>query len=274
MISHRSAGVVTNQQALVAKAKPCNMCFGTYQSCTGQSSSSCGKSPVIPCQTAVMKLGCCVQAQKHLSTSVVQPPSEGTKLVSASFQQGHLTVMWSDGLLQSYNTAGPMLNVQTSRRLHAFDLGLDQTVLDNQDQQYQQQPAQQHTGNKKRKSTAAAATEKEPAPDNDMPPTTPVPLLVPLGGHSVAAIREPSDLPSNGHHSSDLEITVADTQYGCIQSVASVKLPGSGAVDRHGKDQQEALQLSSGMGNLVLLMHGAVWYISIQVSHSRECVRS
>lgn len=144
-------------------------------------------------------------------------------------------------------------------------------VLDSLDQLHQQEPAQQHTGNKKRKSTAAAAAAaKEPAPENDLPSTTPVPLLIPLGGHSVAAIREPSDLPSNGHHSSHLEIIVADTQYGCVQSVTSVKLPGSGAVDRSGRDQQEALQLSSGMGNLVLLMHGAVWYFSIQVGHSRK----
>ena len=219
-----------------------------------------------------MKLRCCVQAQKHLSTSVIQPPSERTKLASASFQQDHLTVMWSNGLLQTYNTAltrGTTLSVQTSRRLHAFDLGSDQMVLDRQDQQQQQLPAQQHTGTKKRKSTAAAAAAEEPAPDSDILSTTPVPLLVPLGSHSVAAIREPSDLPDNGH-SLDLEITVADTRYGCVQSVTSVKLPGSGTVDRAGKDHQEAVQLSSGMGNLALLMHGAVWYISIQVKYSRN----
>ena len=96
-------------------------------------------------------------------------------------------------------------------------------------------------------------------------------MLVPLGGHSVAAIREASDSPTNGHHCSDLEVTVADTQYGCIQSVTNVKLPGSAGVEGSGRDQQEALQLSSGMGNLVLLMHSAVWFISIQVRLSCRC---
>lgn len=175
--------------------------------------------------------------------------------------------MWSTGLLQSYNIAhatGNSLSIQTSRRLPAFDLGSSPMILDHQeDQQQPQEPAQQHTGKKKKRKSAAVA--QEPVPESDMVSSAPVPMLVPLGGHSVAATREVLDLPSNGHHSADLEITVADTQYGCIQSVTSVKLPGSAAVDRAGKDQQEALRLSSGMGNLVLLMHGAVWCISIQV---------
>lgn len=215
----------------------------------------------------ILKLSCCAQGQKHISSSVIHPPSEGAQVAAASFQQAHLTVMWSTGLLQSYDTAlatGNTLSIQTSRRLRAFDLGSSPMMLDHQeDQQHQQQgPSQQHSGKKKRKSAAVA---REPAPDSDVVSTAPAPMLVPLGGHSVAATRELSDSPSNGHHSADLEITVADTQYGCIQSVTSVKLPGSAAVGKASKDQQEALQLSSGMGNLVLLLHGAVWYISIQV---------
>lgn len=228
---------------------------------------SVGESSGSVAKAVALKLRCCAQGQKHISTSVFHPPSEGAQLAAASFQQAHLTVMWSTGLLQSYNTAlatGNTLSIHTSRRLRAFDLGSNSMMLDHQqeDQHHQQEPAKQHPGKKKRKS---AATAREPAPDSDTGSAAPAPMLVPLGGHSVAAIREPTDLPSNGHHSADLEITVADTQYGCIQSVTCVKLPGGGAVGRGGRDQQEALQLSSGMGNLVLLMHGAVWYISIQV---------
>ena len=254
--------MVNISQTPVAKAKPCHITLGTCKIGTVQSWYLCQS-----CYNSYSDSNdeSSLQGQRHLSTSVIQPPSEGTKLASSSFGEGQLSVMWSNGLLQSYNTAlttGSMLSVHTSRRLHAFDLGSDQMVLDSQDQHRQQEPAQQNTGRKKRKSAAAA---KEPAPDCDMVSTAPVPLLVSLRGHSVAAIREPSDLPINGHHSSELEIAVADTQYGCIQSVTNVKLPGSGAVDRPGKEQQEALQLSSGMGNLVMLLHGAVWYISIQV---------
>lgn len=267
--------MVTAHQAPVAEAKPCHVTcvLPPDLRLALVRAAVLGQNIITPYLATTSKPHCCVQGQKHLSTSFIHLPSEDVKLASSSFQQGHLTVMWSNGLLQSYNTAlirGTTLSVQTSRRLHTFDLGSDQMVLDDQDQQHQQEPAQQHTGNKKRKSTAAAAAAKEPAPADDLLSATPVPLLVPLGGHLVAAIREPSDLPINGHHSSHLDITVVDTQYGCVQSVSTVKLPGSGAVDQSGKDQQEALQLSSGMGDLVLLMHGAVWYVSIQVRHSRS----
>lgn len=213
-----------------------------------------------------------LQGLKLLSTGVFQPPSDSAKLVSASYQANYLTILWSDGHLQAYNTArttGNALSEHTSSRLRAFDAPSSHMALDSQDQ-HPQEPQQQPSGKKKRKSTAAAAAAaQQPLNDGATPSSNTVPMLLPLGGHALAAIREPSDLPTNGQHSTEMEITVANTQYGCIQSVTSVKLPGGGGVNGSAGAQQEALQLRSGMGDLVLLMHSTVWYISIQVGNSR-----
>ncbi|KAL3134098.1 hypothetical protein ABBQ32_008522 [Trebouxia sp. C0010 RCD-2024] len=207
---------------------------------------------------------------KHISNCVFQPPSDSAKLVSASFQDGHLAILWSDGLLQAYNTAptpGNPLTVHTTARLRSFNLASSAMTLDNQEQHPQAplQQQQQHSGKKRRKSAAvAAAAAREPLSDSATASTTTAPMLVPLGEHAVAAVREPSDLSTNGHQSTELEITVANTQYGCVQSVTTVKLPGGGGVESAAPGLQEAVQLRSGMGSLVLLMHSAVWYISIQ----------
>lgn len=215
---------------------------------------------------------CWLQGLRHISTRVFQPPSDSAKLISASFQDGHLAILWSDGVLHAYNTGptpGNPLTVHTSTRLRSFTPGSSAMALDNQEQHPQGPLQQQHSGKKRRKSAPAAAAAREPLPDSATASITTAPMLIPLGGHAVAAVREPSDLPTNGHHSTELEITVANTQYGCVQSVTSVKLPGGGGMEGAARGQQEAVQLRSGMGSLVLLMHSTVWHISIQVKHSK-----
>ena len=199
--------------------------------------------------------------------------------MSSSFQEHYITVMWSNGLLQTFNTAihqspaGARLSIHTSRHLLAFDLGSEHMLVDDaqkdvqQQQQQQQEQKQQQLALKKKRKAAAAAVTAEP--DDNAASNSLVPMLSPLGGHSVVAIREPEHLPTNGHASVDVEATVADAQYGCVQSVTGIKLPGDAAsVGRSsdlGRSEQDVLQLRSGMGNLVLLMHNAVWYISIPV---------
>lgn len=225
-------------------------------------------------ETALQKMVAALQGHKHISTSDIPAPSLAAKIMSSSFQERHLTVMWSNGLLQAFNTAlrpttaGSTLAVHTSRHLPAFDLGSKHMLIDDaQEEQQQQQGQQQLAGKKKRKAAAATVLAKS---DDHAALDSFVPMLVPLGGHSVMAIREPKHLPTNGHASANVEATVADTQYGCVQSVTGIKLPGhagsAGSTMDLGGLEQDALQLRSGMGNLVLLVHNAVWYISIPVS--------
>ena len=223
-----------------------------------------------------------VQTQKRTGLYAICAPSEAAKLVSASFQEGHLTLMWSNGFLQAVNTelqsstVGSDLNIHITRRLSAFDLGPEPMLIDTEQSQCQDEKQQQQPAGKKKKRKSSVAADCVPA--GKLVSTGLVHMLVPLGGHSVAALREPVEAHTNGHQSSDVEITVAETQYGCVQSVTSVKLPGVAASRRNSAElhgmQHEAFQLHSGIGNLVLLMRNAVWYISVQVKPLLEACTS
>ena len=220
-----------------------------------------------------------------------------------AFQHQQLICLWSNGLLEAYSmtsstavntassttsaaAAGPAssdtvlvnsLKLKFSKQLVGFAAALGK-VSSEQPTQKQQTPKESQepkTGKKRRKPATPLDIVQSAA--HDSPPSAFQPALVALGGHSVAAIREITEGPSNGHQTSALEATVLDTMYGCVQSVTTVQLPkvansiasdGASAATAAGLPpvrHQQVLQLGSGMGNLVILAHDAVWSTSIQV---------
>lgn len=209
-----------------------------------------------------------------LRHDTIAQPAENATLTSVSFRDQQLICLWSTGLLQAYSTAAASiasdrtaLRLQTSRQL----LGFASTVDHLPDNQLQQSSLtlsgkDPKSGKKRRKpamETADVNNSASPAPFR--------PCLLPLGGHSVAALRESTDLPTNGHQASGLEAVIVDSLFGTVQSITSVKLPKSATADgaQNGSEtmQQGVLQLQNSMGDLVLLFNDAVWSMSIKVSH-------
>ncbi|DBA81279.1 TPA: hypothetical protein ACH3X2_006899 [Trebouxia sp. C0005] len=218
---------------------------------------------------------------KPMGTHVIPQPANNAKLASASLRDQQLICLWSGGLLQAFNivpNAVPgvaAFKLQSSRQLLGFASPSDSMT----DDQQQQQPPFDSTskpsrepksGKKRRKSAAPVETAAVAKPANGPKPFRP--MVVPLGGHTMAAIKEATEVPTNGHQTLGLEFAITDSLYGCVQSVMPVKLPNrlpaaAAAAQLHnGPDSttQEAVQLQSGMGHLALLFNDAVWSISAQ----------
>ena len=166
------------------------------------------------------------------------------------------------------------LQLKTSRQLLNFALPANAVLHQQPIQQQAPATAVKAPKSGKRRRQPAITTDIEQQLEHCASSASFVPALVPLGGHSVAAIREGTDAHTNGHQPSSLEVTILDTMYGCVQSVVPVHLPKSttsgaeaaaGDGSQLGK-QQQVFRLSSGFGDLVLLSHDAVWSISIPVS--------
>ncbi len=217
-----------------------------------------------------------------MGTHVIPQPANNAKLASASIRDQQLICLWSGGLLQAFNivpnaaSGVAAFKLQSSRQLLGFASPID-SISD--DQQQQQQPfdstskpsRESKSGKKRRKPVAPVETADLAKSANGPKPFRP--MVVPLGGHTMAAIKEATELPTNGHQTLGLEVAMTDSLYGCVQSVTPVKLPNrapaAAAAQLHsGCDsrRQEAVQLQSGMGHLALLFNGAVWSISAQVS--------
>ena len=210
-----------------------------------------------------------------MGTHVIQQPANNAKLASASIRDQQLICLWSGGLLQAFNivpnaaSGVAAFKLQSSRQLLGFASPTDHIS----DDQLQQQPfdstskpsREPKSGKKRRKPAAPVETADVAKSVNGPEPFRP--MVVPLGGHTMAAIKEATELPTN------LEVAITDSLYGCVQSVTPVKLPNrapaaAAAAQLHdGPDsrRQEAVQLQSGMGHLALLFNGAVWSISAQV---------
>ncbi len=216
-----------------------------------------------------------------MGTHVIPQPANNAKLASASIRDQQLICLWSGGLLQAFNivpnaaSGVSAFKLQSSRQLLGFASPSDSTS----DDQPQQQPfdstskpsREPKSGKKRRKPAPPVETADVANPANGPEPFRP--MVVPLGGHTMAAIKEATELPTNGHQTFGLEVAITDSLYGCVQSVTPVKLPNrapaaAAAAQLHdGPDsrRQEAVQLQSGMGHLALLFNGAVWSISAQV---------
>ncbi|DBA75343.1 hypothetical protein WJX77_005717 [Trebouxia sp. C0004] len=215
---------------------------------------------------------------KPMGTHVIPQPANNAKLASASIRDQQLICLWSGGLLQAFNIVPnaasgiAAFKLQSSRQLLGFASPTDYTS----DDQPQQQPfdstskpsREPKSGKKRRKPAALVETADLAKSGNGPEPFRP--MVVPLGGHTLAAIKEATELPTNGHHILGLEVAITDSLYGCVQSVTPVKLPNrapAAAAQLHsGPDsrRQEAVQLQSGMGHLALLFNDAVWSISAQ----------
>ncbi len=220
-----------------------------------------------------------LQGGKLRSLQTIPQPAETARLTSVSFRDQQLVCLWSTGLLQAYSTAHStisgtaQLKLQTSRQLLGFASPAEHTL----DSHLQQKPGPtmksgKDTKSGKKRGKPAVSTDIAELANSASQPAPFKPMLVPLGGHSVAAVREPTDTPTNGHKTSGLDVTVVDTLYGCVQSVNTVKLARGATAAATGLQngsetmQQGVLQLQSGMGDLILLLNNAVWSMSIQVS--------
>lgn len=227
------------------------------------------------CHGARTQAHAALQGGSQLGTHKIPQPAGNAKLTSATFRHQQLICLWSTGLLQAYNTAASITSgksafkLQTSRQLLGFASPADEP-FGGQPQQLQQpksKPGKEpKSGKKRRQSTAPIETVDLPPSASQPAPFRPV--LIPLGSHSIAAIREAAQVHTNGQQSFSLEVAITDSLYGCVQSVATIKLPKSAAAAvgvQHGA-QQQALQLQTGMGDLALLFNDAVWSISAKVS--------
>lgn len=214
-----------------------------------------------------------------MGTHVIPQPANNAKLASASIRDQQLICLWSGGLLQAFNivpnaaSGVAAFKLQSSRQL----LGFASTSESTSDDQPQQQPfdstskpsRELKSGKKRRKPAAPVETADLAKSANGPEPFRP--MVIPLGGHTMAAIKEAPELPTNGHQTLGLEVAITDSLYGCVQSVTPVKLPNrapAAAAQLHsGPDsrRQEAVQVQSGMGHLALLFNDAVWSISAQV---------
>lgn len=216
-----------------------------------------------------------------MGTHVIPQPANNAKLASASIRDQQLICLWSEGLLQAFNiipnaaSGVAAFKLQSSRQL----LGFASPSGPMTDDQPQQQPfdctskpsREPKSGKKRRKPAAPVETADLAKSANGPEPFRP--MVVPLGGHNMAAIKEATELPTNGHQTLGLEVAITDSLYGCVQSVMSVKLPNrapaaAAAAQLHsGPDsrRQEAVQLQSGMGHLALLFNDSVWSICAEV---------
>ncbi len=214
-----------------------------------------------------------------MGTHVIPQPANTARLASASIRDQQLICLWSGGLLQAFNivphaaSGVAAFKLQSSRQLLGFASPTDHIS----DDQLQQQPfdstskpsREPKSGKKRRKPAAPVETADVAKSVNGPEPFRP--MVVPLGGHTMAAIKEATELPTNAHQTLGLEVAITDSLYGCVQSTMPVKLPNrapAAAQLHNGPDsrRQEAVQLQSGMGHLALLFNGAVWSISAQVT--------
>ncbi len=224
-----------------------------------------------------------------MGTHVIPQPANNAKLASASIRDQQLICLWSGGLLQAFNIApnaasgAAAFKLQSSRQLLGFASPTDHTSDDQPQQQpfdSTSKPSREPKSGKKRRKPAPPVETADVAKSASGPEPF-RPIVVPLGGHTMAAIKEAPELPTNGHQTLGLEVAITDSLYGCVRSVTPVKLPNrapaaADAAQLHsGPDssRQVAVQLQSGMGHLALLFNGAVWSISAQVrlSYSECC---
>ena len=219
-----------------------------------------------------------------MGTHVIPQPANTARLASASIRDQQLICLWSGGLLQAFNivphaaSGVAAFKLQSSRQLLGFASPTDH-ISDDQPQQQPfdctSKPSREPKSGKKRRKPAAPVETADVAKSVNGPEPF-RPMVVPLGGHTMAASKEATELPTNAHQTLCLEVAITDSLYGCVQSTMPVKLPNrapaaaaAAAVQLHnGPDsrRQEAVQLQSGMGHLALLFNGAVWSISAQVT--------
>ena len=183
----------------------------------------------------------------------IPTPQDAAKLVAASYSSHQLLTLWSSGSMDCFdiNASGNSLKLRTSRKLPAFASSSKAVI-----------PEAQAKPSRARK-------RRQPEEDTaNVPATaqTSSPAIFPLGNHTVAAVRQLTDLPTNGHTASAVEVIVTDSSYGCIQSVTSVKLPKAKADAKLQLQPGSIFQQRTGAGDMVLLFGGAVWLFSIPVS--------
>ena len=214
-----------------------------------------------------------------MGTHVIPQPANTARLASATIRDQQLICLWSGGLLQAFNivphaaSGVAAFKLQSSRQLLGFASPIDH-ISDDQPQQQPfdstSKPSREPKSGKKRRKPAAPVETADVAKSVNGPEPF-RPMVVPLGGHTMAAIKEATELPTNAHQTLGLEVAITDSLYGCVQSTMPVKLPNrapAAAQLHNGPDsrRQEAVQLQSGMGHLALLFNGAVWSISAQVT--------
>ena len=215
-----------------------------------------------------------------MGTYVIPQPANNAKLASASIRDQQLICLWSGGVLQAFNivpnaaSGVAAFKLQSSRQLLGFASPSDSITDDRPQQQpfdSTSKPSREPKSGKKRRKPAAPVETADLAKSANGPEPF-RPMVVTLGGHTMAAIKEATELPTNGHQTLGLEVAITDSLYGCVQSVMPVKLankaPAAAAAQLHsGPDsrRQEAVQLQSGMGHLALLFNDSVWSFSAQV---------
>lgn len=207
-----------------------------------------------------------MQALKLEATYAIPAPKTTAKLVSVTYKAQQLLTLWSDGTLQSADIRprSTALRMRTSQRLPAFTAA----TTNAQPMESTRKPSKaligsigkQSKAKKRRQPEVDSAELQEPIFQSSSSG------ILPLGAHTVAAVREVTDLPTNGHAASAVEVTVADSAYGCVQSVTSVRLPKAQAGAKLQLMPGSVFQQRTGQGELVLLYGNAVWLFTIPVS--------
>ena len=210
------------------------------------------------------------------STHDIPAPQPAAKLVSASYKDQQLLVLWSHGTIQSFDVRArsAALKLRTSQYLPSFSLSPNSIIetpgksTDSTGKAGKALTAVTPVSTKPSKARKRRQPEADSAEADDSAQHSSPSGILPLGSHAVAAVREVTDLPTNGHVASAVEVTITDSNYGCIQSVTGVRLPKAQAEAQLQLMQCSIFQQHTGKGDIVLLYGNAVWLFTVPVRAS------
>lgn len=212
-----------------------------------------------------------LQALRLESSHTMPVPQEKLRLASVCYQSQQLLTLWSDGTLQCHDAKphSKALRLRISQKLPAYNCATSQKT----NEAAVESPVPTKALSKSITKAVKARKRRQPEADSvelEEPEAASV-GVIPLGQHTVAAVRQVTDLPTNGHAASAVELIVTDSSYGCIQSVTGVKLPRAQADAKLQLTPGALFQQHTGTGELVLLYGNAVWLFTIPVSHGSYC---
>ena len=198
--------------------------------------------------------------------------------MSTSYKDQQLLILWSNGTLQSFDIRprSTALKLRTSQHLPSFSCSpplVTETPgksKDNTPKPSKALAAATPASNKASKARKRRQPEADSAEADDSAQQSSSSGILPLGSHAVAAVREVTDLPTNGHAASAIEVVVTDSNYGCIQFVTGVRLPKAQAEAQLQLMQSSIFQQRTGKGEIVLLYGNAVWLFTVPVRSSMQ----